>query len=104
MKDKISKHLKKRFPLCDDAYFDKVAGEIEVLYIEEGWMKVNISVATSGYCRLTTETPPFIPLEGDELSVVPWIHIPFDYYDDPLARIDRYFEDDQGIVDTVIVK
>ena len=32
MKGQVRDLLKRRFPLCDDAYFEKVAGEIDALY------------------------------------------------------------------------
>ena len=90
MKDKISKHLKKRFPLCDDAYFDKVAGEITEMArdaISEHAMVVSMNWAGIKQMSMYQHRCVLVP-----------------FLDDPLARVDQYFEDDQGIVDTVIIQ
>lgn len=76
MINKVSKLLQNRFPLCDDAYFEKVAGEIDAIYNKEN----NVDWA-GGYTASWGEA-----------------------YNDPLERVNKYFEDDQGIVDTTIIQ
>ena len=88
MKDKISKHLKKRFPLCDDAYFDKVAGEIVDKFEKAGWARIGVCWKAG--------------VQRDELVGL-WLSDYLFFIESPLAGVDRYVEDDQGIVDTVIV-
>jgi len=67
MKDQVRDLLKKRFPLCDDAYFDKVAGEIDTLY------KSNVDYAG--------------------IDPIKWEGVTSGQVVDPLARMDKYFEE-----------